>query len=313
MRTRCRVLALTTAIVAALFFFPRPCAAQVADEFPAAALALNWGFQMTWFPDAANTVQDVPARLRQLPSHAGDSWIYGRQTVIRTIPSDTIEPTPVSYLASFYVAPELSIGRFRLRAGPTFASRRAFDQGLVKANTGATRQVNQYGQPGRGSGTSLVYYNMFPEVTTVPGWFGEAGVTASRGVSLFGGIGHDTLRLVVETGYDRFDTLETYRREMAALVRIWRVHGGVDVQVPFDGRHAAGLRVSFGQLRHPLVASGMTIGTGGKWYAAVGLNVRHVLAASGRTSGSRAGYQATYPRRPDVHVPLEASARARRR
>ena len=313
MRTRHRTSAITTVMIAALLSVPHLCGAQAAKEFPAVALALNWGFQVSWFQDAANTVRDVPARLRQLPSHAGDSWIYGRQTVVRTIPSDTIEPTPVSYLASFYVAPEVSIGRFRLRAGPTFASRRAFDQGLVKANTGATRNVNQYGQPSRGSGTSLVYYNMFPEVTAVPGWFGEAGVAASRGVSLFGGIGHDTFRLVVETGYDRFDTLETYRREMAALVRIWRVHGGVDVQLPFDGRHAAGLRVSFGQLRHPLVASGMTIGTGGKWYAAVGLNVRHVVAARGRTSGSRAGYQATYPRRPDVRVPLESSARALRR
>jgi hypothetical protein len=267
--------AVAAGMVAAALLAPEQSHAQ--EDFPAAAFGVNWGVQAVSLPDVAGLVENVPAQLRRVPSHPGDTWIYGSRPVVRTIPFDSIEPNPVSFLTSLHFAAELTVRRFRLRGGPAFAVFPRIDQGLVKANTGATREVNQWGEPYRGSATSLVYYNMYPETSAAPGWLIEGALSLNRHVSAFGGMGQDNVRLLVESGYDRFDSLETYGRQGAGVVHIRRVHGGLDVQLPIERFHSAGLRVSAGQIRTPITVHDMTVGAAGSLYLAVGLSVHHVL------------------------------------
>jgi hypothetical protein len=68
---------------------------------------------------------------------------------------------------------------------------------------------------------------MFPDVSHVPGWFGEVSVDVSRHVAAFAGVGFDHVRLLVETGYDRFDRFEPYDRRVAGLIRVPGAHGGI--------------------------------------------------------------------------------------
>jgi hypothetical protein len=182
---------------------------------------------MLTLPRVGQLVERVPDRLRQLPSHPDDVWIYGSRQVLRTIPYDSIEPNPVSTLMAVRAGPEVSLRRLRLRTGLSFAFMRRIEPGLVKANTGATRLVNQRDLPFRGAGASVVYYNMFPDVSHVPGWFGEVSVDVSRHVAAFAGVGFDHVRLLVETGYDRFDRFEPYDRRVAGLIRVPGAHGGI--------------------------------------------------------------------------------------
>jgi hypothetical protein len=201
---------------------------------------------------------------------------------MRTIPFDAIDPNPVSSLIAFRAGPEVSIRRLRLRAGLSFASVPPIEQGLVKASAGATRMVNQWNEPSRGFGASLVYYTMSPSATAVPGWFGEASVDITERVAAFGGVGADNVRLLVETGYDRFDQFEVYRRDVAGVIRIRGAHGGVLLRAPFAPGHSVGVRLAAGRLGQPLGAGDMTVGTSGRWYASVGISVQHVFVRLGQ-------------------------------
>jgi hypothetical protein len=265
--------AMLAGVVTAAVLVPSQSHAQAAS--PAVEWGVHWGIQAVALPDVGGLVDNVPQRFRQLPSHPGDVWIYGSRRTMRTIPFDSIQPNPVSNLTSLHVAAALTVRRLQLRGGPAFAIVPRIDQGLVKGNTGATREVNQWGESYRGSGTSLVYYNMYPETSFMPGWLIESAITVNRRVSFFGGIGQDNFKLLAESGYDRFDRLEKYDLQKAGIVRVGNIHGGIDVQLAANRAHSAGLRLAVGQIRTPRPAYGMTAGSAGRLYLAAGLSVHH--------------------------------------
>lgn len=250
-----------------------------AQTFPAVGVGLTWGFSADRLPDVPVLVENVPASLRQVPSHPGDTWIYGSQTVLRTIPFDSIEPNPLPSSAALYVAAEITVRRLRMRSGPVFTFYSEAEQGLVPANTGATRLANQRNLPDRGIGQSLVYYNMYVQTSRVPGWLNEASLNVSRHVSLIGGYSFTTFALVVETGYDRFNRLETYDTVDGGRVTLWRAYGGVEAAFPFAQGHSGGFHVLVGTLRDPIAANGMTVHADGRWFVTAGVSLHHVLAA----------------------------------
>ena len=80
------------------------------------AFGLEFKFTQNFLVGGFGEARDLPLALRQVPSHPDDTWIYGSSTVIRTIPLDSYA---LSEKATFIpaISPEITINRFRLRAG----------------------------------------------------------------------------------------------------------------------------------------------------------------------------------------------------
>jgi len=163
-------------------------------------------------------IGNVPIALRQVPSHPDDIWIYGNRSIIRTIPYDSVGG---SNLGSFNlgISPELTIWRFRVRNGIIFS---LDNLGGVaeKSNSGSTREINQYGQPVRGYGTSLVYYNIHGESSRKPGLIHEVDFDIDKNLLAIGRYSWSNYNLVGESGYDRWDMLEKYRDYELGDVRV---------------------------------------------------------------------------------------------
>lgn len=273
-----RCLTIPVLCLSLLFGFQNYASAQTKSSYPIFAVGINWGLNSSFFGGVAGMVENVPADLRTVPSHEGDAWIYGKTQVLRTIPFSSIEPNPLTNLSSFFIGPEVTFFRLRIRTGINFSWTGRLEQGRTKSNEGATREVNQHGLPNRGSGTSLVYYNMYVKSTLIPGWFGEAGVSLTRNFSVVGGWGLNNFNLEIESGYDRYGSLETYDTYKAATVRLRRTYGGIEVELPIDNSNAAvAFQILVGRTADPLTAGDMTVSQEHRWSAIIGISLRHRL------------------------------------
>lgn len=167
--------------------------------------------------DYLKEINNVPIELRQVPSHPNDTWIYGSTQVVRTIPYDSIKLGAASGLL-FSLSPELTIWRFRVRSGPNLYWS-GLGKGPSKSNEGNTREINQYGEPLRGYGTSLVYYSIYSQNSWKPGVTNEADLDIGKDFLLIAGYSWNNYKLVSESGYDRWDALEKYQRHEVAVSR----------------------------------------------------------------------------------------------
>ncbi len=169
-------------------------------------------------------IGNVPIALRQVPSHPNDIWIYGNRPIIRTIPYDSVGG---GNLGSFNlgISPELTVWRFRIRSGINFSTG-GLGSMAEKSNNGSTREINQYGQPVRGYGTSLVYYNIHGESSWKPGLIHEADFDIGKSLLIITGYSWSNYDLVGESGYDRWDMLEKYRDYELGNVRIIKKYLG---------------------------------------------------------------------------------------
>jgi hypothetical protein len=257
-------------------FLCTPVLAQSNSPYPDFGLGAVFGVGWEFIPDMGDTVNNVPARFRSLPSHPGDGWIYGRQQVLKTIPFDTINPNPVTMMYSYYFGPEITVKRFSIKGGLNFAEINKVEQGLCKCNEGATREVNQRGLPYRGYSTSLVYYNMYYDTSYVPGYFFETGLNVHRWASLIAGTSTKHFNIMTETGYDRFNRLEEYETRNVGRAELKDAYTGVEFQMrsPSDEKALAiaGFKFLAGKmLDRSFVVDGMELNAHGQWYMKMGI------------------------------------------
>lgn len=229
-------------------------------------------------------ISNVPLELRQVPSHPDDTWIYGSKRVIRTIPDDSIKFSNISGL-TFSLSPELTVWRFRLRSGPNFYHFGSPGGGPRKSNEGSTREINQYGKPTRGYGTSLVYYSIYGKNSWKPGMANEADLDIGKNLLLMAGYGWNNYKLVTESGYDRWDMLERYEMRELADNRLVKRYLGFGWQPDVDdGRRSwrpitvyllLGKTETLAKLTE--FGRGMTIEYGRPWFLEFGFSAHGVF------------------------------------
>lgn len=216
------------------------------------------GFELRFFGvnssigDNIKAIENVPLELRQVPSHPDDIWIYGIKRVIRTIPYDSIDLGGFDGL-TVSLSPELTAWRFRLRSGPNLYLG-SFGGGPRRSNEGNTREINQYGKPTRGYGTSLVYYSIYGQSSWKPGITSEVDLDIGKGLLLMAGYGWNNHKLTAESGYDRWDALEKYESRKLADSRIVKRYLGFGWQPDMDnnGWRPMTLSLSIGKTRTKL-------------------------------------------------------------
>lgn len=157
------------------------------------------------YTSPVSQVYFLPQAMRTVPTHTGDSW-FGVPGTPRVIPNDRIRVGLKTGVNIFSVAPQVCFWeRFCIKGGGNL------QLGSRDSSTfGNIREINQYGKPERGYGTSLVYYAILQQKRTALVPFGEMEVKLTRNVALLGGYTTEKRRLSVETGYDRFNSLETH-------------------------------------------------------------------------------------------------------
>ena len=247
------------------------------DIYPKFALGVMVSGNLDFTPKIGAKVNDIPDNIRTVPSHPDDTWIYGKNIQNIVIPAGSIEPNPVTFMGSFSLGPEITYKRLRARGGINFSAVENAGQGLTKSNQGATREINQSGSTSRGYGRSLVYINMFVKASYIPGFFGEASLNLTRNVAILGGVAYKNFNLMVENGYDRYDSLETNDTFKAARVKVPRYYGGFGIEFPYrekKGIFIGGVQFLAGKIPDiPIKVGGMTVSVSKNWFFSLGISL----------------------------------------
>lgn len=153
-------------------------------------------------------VSNIPLQLRQVPVHPNDGYLRLGEKIV-TIPADTIKPA-LFCLFSPSVSPQATFWRLQFRGGINVTIPLA--PFARTANNGSTREIHQYNSgTSRGYGTSLVFYAVTVSPKPVLGWLGEAEFQVSENLSFLTGFSTSGYNLRIRTGWDRYDSLETYK------------------------------------------------------------------------------------------------------
>jgi hypothetical protein len=178
--------------------------------------------QIQVYPNLLPQVSQIPASLRTVPINPNDA---GAGTPV-LIPFGTVEPG--SYApASSAIAPEISYGRFTLRAGGVFSWAAVAPRAIPcsPCSTGSTQEENYQGQ-GRTVGAALVYYSVLSRPSHVPGVLGELELRASHGLSVLVGYQASLENVVLEQGWDRYDSLQQYKTIVLSQDLAQQVYAG---------------------------------------------------------------------------------------
>jgi hypothetical protein len=140
------------------------------------------------------------------------------------IPVGAVEPGSYAPLSSA-IAPELAYRRFTFRVGGAF-SWAAVAPRANEGSYGSTQEENYQGQ-GRTVGAALVYYAVLSRPSYVPGVFGELGLRASCGLSALVGYQASGQNVVLQQGWDRYDSLQAYNTIVLSQDLAQQVYAGV--------------------------------------------------------------------------------------
>lgn len=258
-----------------VLFLASPAFAQTVEyKRPNFALGLEGRFFHFDYLLNAGKFENVPLALRQVPSHPNDIWIYGSRPVMRTVPFDSINLGSDSNLV-FSVAPEITVHRLRVRSGVSFTSISPITPDPY--NNDSLREVNQYGRPTRGYGTSLVYWGIARKSTVKPGWISEADFEIGKGIAFIGGYSTNRYKLVFESGWDRWDRLEKYRIYDLSDNTVQKVYGGLGFQPGKVEGNPVRVSVLAGKAKvisdFTDLAEGMTVDYGSPWFFGLGFSV----------------------------------------
>lgn len=215
---------------------------------------IGFGLEIKFFGVSAgldndSKVTNVPLKLRQIPSHPQDKWIYGSRRPILTVPSDSIGLGNLGGGLNFSLSPELTLWRFRVRSGVNVSY--IGTGGSEKSNEGSTREINQYGKPQRGSGTSLVYYSIYKQNSWKPGLTSEVDFDLGKNTLFIAGYGWNNYKLVTEKGYDRWDALEVYEKNDLSNNRVIKRYIGIGFQPEIEKNfRPISINITAGRMRH---------------------------------------------------------------
>jgi hypothetical protein len=193
-------------------------------------------------PTLIKEIDNIPLGVRQVISHPSDTWIYGSRRPLITIPDKNVDGGILSMI-EFGASPEISVWRFRLRSGVNFTIS-TFGEGPEKANFDTTPAVNQYGQPQRGTGTSLVYYTVRGQNSWKPSLIHEIDFDIGRNFLVIVGYSASNSTIIAESGYDRYDSLEKYKDYELGILRVDKRYLGFGIQPGMEDM-ARWLTVSF--------------------------------------------------------------------
>jgi len=174
------------------------------------------------FPSALGRISNIPASFRTIPGHSGDS----NAGLLITVPADTISPGLFSGLYAG-VAPQLRVRGWRFRGGPQFGMYSSPQP--QKVSTGNTRELNQFGTQQRGTGTALVYYAVVPRANPFSGGYGEIEHSVGSKIGLIAGYAWSPYDYTVKTGYDRYDSLESFQIYTLGTADMHRFYGGLEI------------------------------------------------------------------------------------
>lgn len=246
-------------------------------------LGLSVGLGLAVSPSNNFKIDNVPLELRQIPSHPNDGWIYGSKQVIRTIPYDLMNISHNSEGLKVSFSPELTIWRFRLRNGASLYNAADTD-GPMRSNEGNTREINQFGKPTRGYGTSLVYYSIYGKKSSKFGWSGGADFDIGKGLLIMAGYDrwNNYYNILAESGYDRWNSLEKYKDYDLGKLSLNRRYVGFGWQPDVDNyRLPLVISVVGGKtnsiFRPTELGKNITFERNKNWFVEFGLSVHLVL------------------------------------
>ena len=153
-------------------------------------------------------VDNIPKSMRTVPIHKDDGYLGSGRDVV--VPSDRIKPGLLLSYAPV-LAPEITFSdRLTLRGGAVVSV------GILPtasaSNHGTTREVHQYDSgTERGVGTSFVYYAVTASQRPHFGWLAESELSVTESLSVIGGYESSGNSLKINTGWDRYNKLQTYK------------------------------------------------------------------------------------------------------
>ena len=195
--------------------FPATSNAQTTDSGPAfppsRRFSLEWRIPMLQVvPRMPGRFSNLPLSVRTIPQHKDDTWFCCLGTP-RIVPDRTVSSVLYSNLA-VAVAPQVNFRRGILTFGTNFSGWQLPE--AVRGSYWTTVEINQFGTSERGGGTSLVgtaivarkriYANPFVE------W--EFPIKKVPGRSILVGYAYTKIDISIRAFYDRYDSLETYKR-----------------------------------------------------------------------------------------------------
>jgi hypothetical protein len=113
----------------------------------------------------------------------------------------------------------------QLFRGDSF-SRKDFGE-EIDFTRGNFHEVNFYGTDERGEGESLVYYGIKIRPEAKPGFYGEMEFRLNQHLAILGGYSQYENRLVLDRGWDRYDSFQDYRQDQFGLLRVVHPYGGI--------------------------------------------------------------------------------------
>ena len=179
----------------------------------------------------------VPEELRTVPTHQGDGWFGtpGAPWVV-PFPSSDINDASISDAVGITVAPQFTVSRLTFRGGIYIPQAKFQTTRPIAGDFDTYHAVNQFGTTRRGVGTSLVYYSVYYDgVDNDPKPFGEIEFRLHRFLSVIGGYGghHNSYKIALESGYDRFNSLEEYEKvELGSIERHGAPYAAIRVGIP---------------------------------------------------------------------------------
>ncbi|MDP3954425.1 MAG: hypothetical protein Q8Q06_03340 [bacterium] len=235
-------------------------------------VSTGWGFELKAVRQFTNnnpgalTFSDVPESLRTVPTHKDDGW-FGKPGSPRVIPYSTfnVSDPMMSGFWSTRLAPQYTIWRVTVRGGVNVNPKSQFKTKRPRAGDFDTyHAVNQHGKPQRGTGASLVYYSIYwdnPDSRSTVNPFGEVELRLNKFLSVFSGYSSSetSARLILENGYDRWNSLEKYSTTDFATISTKTAHYfGVRIGItPYVGFSVgSGPIISQTQSTFPSVVSG---------------------------------------------------------
>lgn len=189
---------------------------------------ISWGIELRlvsfdFLPNQVE-VSNIPLQFRQVPVHPNDGYLRLGGKIV-TIPIDTIKPG-LFCLYSVAAAPQVSSHRLTLRGGLNMTI--PVMPFATKDNGGSTREIHQYDTgTERGVGTSLVFYAITVSPKPKIGWLSEAEISLSKSVSLVAGYSTSGYDLRIQTGWDRYDALETYKTYKISSQELQKKYAGI--------------------------------------------------------------------------------------
>jgi len=223
-------------VLSICLLFAIPAAAEKGNQ-QSSSVQFGIGISGGFWGVSQFKIQHIPLEFRQVPVHPDRNpadFPFNNDdppSEIRTVNDDTVNLFPIGW--DIAVTPQVLFrNKYLLRAGPQWSPplyplHPVAVPGTASASERNTREQNQMGTILRGTGTSLTYYAVEQRINYIPGALAQLEARKGAVFSFIAGMSMTSCRLVVERGYDRYNSLETLDRSSLATLYFYFPHAGI--------------------------------------------------------------------------------------